>query len=142
MKAFFIAVTSVVFAAGTIALAQPTLHVTLEAKPLPAMKAGAAQAMKIFFHPKKGIHINLDPAIDITIEKNPITPSTGRITASKDAHGYLNPAKPVLFSFAPVSDAKKGTHMLKVKVVYFLCSDAEGWCNRDEQTLDVPVTVK
>ena len=106
------------------------------------MKAGAAQDLKIFFHPKKGIHINLHPALQIAIGKNSAAASVGAIHTVKDANGYLNPAHPVTVHITASPDLPKGKQMVKLTVVYYLCSDAEGWCNRDQQTLDVPVTVK
>ena len=83
-----------------------------------------------------------NPAIQITIAKNPVAGSVGKIHTAKDANGYLDPGKPVRILIGTSPDAPKGKHTLKLTAVYFLCSDAEGWCNRDQQVLDVPVTVK
>ena len=90
----------------------------------------------------KGIHINTDPAIDVVPEKNPVIASVGAITPAKDTNGYVDVTKSVTAAASISPTAPKGTHTVKIKVVYFLCSDAEGWCNREEQTLDVRVTVK
>jgi hypothetical protein len=142
MKAYQIIATFILLIHVPLAAAQPNAHVTLALKPVPVLKAGTPQNLMLLFHPKKGIHINVDPAITITMEKNQVAESVGKITAPKDANGYLDASKPVLVSMTPSASAPKGKHTLKMKVVYFLCSDAEGWCNRDEQSLDVPVTVK
>ena len=142
MKAYTIIAAFILVTTLSLSAAQPNAHVTLAVKPVPALKAGTPQNLMILFHPKKGIHINVEPAITITVEKNQVAESMGKITAPKDANGYLDASKPVLVSMTPSTTAPKGKHTLKMKVVYFLCSDAEGWCNRDEQSLDVPVTVK
>jgi hypothetical protein len=142
MKAFFIAIIITAFTAGMLTAGQPNPHVTLTAKPSKAYTAGSGTDLKIYFRPHKGIHINLDPAIDITVGKNSVAATVGKISASKDAHGYLDAARPVVVSLTPSPDAPKGKRTLTLRVVYFLCSDAEGWCNRDEQSLDIPLTVK
>jgi hypothetical protein len=141
MKASSITAALIMIAAWTLT-AQPNQHVTLRVKASPEMKPGRAQNIALLFHPKKGIHINLDPSITVTLEKNTVADAVGTIVGSKDAHGYLDSSKPVLVNVTPRADSPKGTHTLKMKVMYFLCSDAEGWCNREEQLLDVPVTVK
>lgn len=140
MKVLLTAALAVLFI--TTAAAQQNPHVRIEAKAPSAMKAGAAQDVKITFRPTKGIHINLDPSPEIETAKASVVATIGTLSASKDAHGYLNAAKPAVVPVTIAADAPKGRQTLKLRIVYYLCSDKEGWCNRDEQTIDIPVTVK
>jgi hypothetical protein len=142
MNAFFIAVWLVLQTPGTPVTAQPNPFVAIEARAASALSAGAAGHISVFFRPKKGIHVNTVPAIGITIEKKSFAGVVGKISVSKDAHGYVDPAQPVVVALTPSPGTAKGRHTMKLKIVYFICSDAEGWCNRNEQSLDVPVTVK
>ncbi|MGE5316193.1 MAG: hypothetical protein ACM3Q4_15980 [Acidobacteriota bacterium] len=143
MTSFFVAFLLMLSTAASPAPAPATQsHVTIDIKSPQALKAGAQGTLQVMFKPNKGIHINADPAIDIVPEKNSVIASIGAIVPSKDKHGYVDPSKPVRVSAAISPSAPKGAQTVKLKVVYFLCSDAEGWCNRDEQTIDVRVTVK
>lgn len=126
---------------GTGAAAQDA-HVTIALKAPAAITAGSSGTIQILFRPKKGIHINADPAIEVAPEANPVIASVTAITPSKNSKGYVDASKPVKASASVAASAPKGVHTVKMKVTYFLCSDAEGWCNRGEQTVDMRVTVK
>jgi hypothetical protein len=142
MNSIFVALIFLLTASGAPQQASSNSHVAIDVKSPSAVKAGTTGELNVFFRPKKGIHINADPAIDVVPEKNPVIASVGAITPSKNSKGYVDAAKPVKVSAVISPSAPKGARTVKVKVVYFLCSDAEGWCNREEQTLDLQVTVK
>jgi hypothetical protein len=143
MSSFLMAFIFFWAAAGTPQpAAESKAHVAISVKASAPLKAGSTGTFSLIFRPNKGIHINTEPAIEIVAEKNPVIASVGSITPSKNSKGYVDTSKPVKISASVSPSAPKGTHTVKVKVVYFLCSDVEGWCNRDEQTLDLRVTVK
>ncbi len=142
MKAFFTAVLTTVFIATAALCAQPNPHVRLEAKGPAVMKIGAASDVQIFFRPKKGIHINYDPSPEVEAAKHSVAAAVGTPKAAKDAKDYLDTSKPLVVPVTLGAGAPKGRQTLKLRVVYFLCSDADGWCNRDEQTVEISVTVK
>ncbi len=142
MKSFIASVMTTVFIAVAALCAQPNPYVRLEAKGPAVMIAGTAANVQIFFHPKKGIHINFDPSPEVETAKHSIAAEVGTLRATKDAKDYLDARKPVVVPVTLSAGTPKGKQTLKLRVVYFLCSDADGWCNRDEQTVDLTVTVK
>lgn len=142
MNSIFMALMIMLASTGAMKSPASATHVTIDVKATAPLKAGSTGELAVVFHPKKGIHVNTDPAIEITPEGTAVIASVSAITPSKNAKGYVDASKPVKASASVAASAPKGPQTVKLKVVYFLCSDAEGWCNREEQTLDVHVTVK
>lgn len=142
MNSLFFAILLFIAAPGAPKTAAANPHVTIELKSPASLAAGSNADLALTFRPKKGIHINAEPAIDVVPEKNPVFSSIGAVTPAKNKEGYVDASKPVKVAAVVSASAPKGAHTVKVRVVYYLCSDAEGWCNRDEQTVDLRVTVK
>jgi hypothetical protein len=115
------------------------VDVTVSIKPLEIKSGGTAQLI-VNFKPKKGIQINLDPPIEIELEKSIV--SKGKIEIPKmKKEAYLNPAKPLKQNFTLKKNISPGTHTLKGKLNYFYCSDAEGWCSRFTQDFQLNIKV-
>ena len=115
------------------------VDVTVSIKPLEIKSGGTAQLI-VNFKPKKGIRINLDPPIEIELEKS--IASKGKIEIPKmKKEAYLNPAKPLKQNFTLKKNISPGTHTLKGKLNYFYCSDAEGWCSRFIQDFQLNIKV-
>ena len=94
----------------------------------------------ILIKPKKGIHINLDPPIEIELEKS--IASKGKIEIPKlKKEGYLNPEKPLKQNLTLKKNITPGMHTLKGKLNYFYCSDSEGWCSRFTQDFQLNIKV-
>jgi hypothetical protein len=116
------------------------VDVTVSLKPL-EIKPGRTAQLIINFKPKKGIHINLDPPIEIELEKS--FASKGKIEIPKlKKEGYLNPEKPLKQTITLKKNISPGTHTLKGKLNYFYCSDSEGWCSRFTQDFKLNIIVK
>ena len=124
-------------------------HFDVEAAFVPPAKSGTTGAIAVTFLPRDpDVHINEEPAprlrLDLEqsalIDKQPAPPKSGP-TFDPDTARYLDLKKPVRFPVALAPNAPKGPQSVKVNVVYFYCSQREGWCRRGTADLEVAVTV-
>ena len=104
------------------------------------VKAGGAGNLLIRLQPKKGIHINLTPAITIAYDSAGIIARTEAPTIPV-ADTFLNTAKPIQQHVTLASGLRPGRGVIKGIVTYFYCSEAEGWCSRFRQPFELPVRV-
>ncbi len=108
------------------------------------LQAGATGQLLISVKPQKGIHVNIQPPLSITLDDDSATTLSGTMvfsTVKKDTLELLDPSKPIKQSFTLAKRIKPGTMVLKGSFVYFYCSDAEGWCSRFKQPFTIEVTV-
>ena len=106
------------------------------------LKPGGTGELLLTFSPEDGIHINTEPAMEFEFDKSSPVHLTGITSLPKSPKtGYLDPSKPVRCGFTVNKSAKKGKHVLKGTVQYYFCSDAEGWCNRFSQPIEITFTV-
>ncbi|MBI3189167.1 MAG: hypothetical protein HYZ33_00815 [Ignavibacteriales bacterium] len=106
------------------------------------LKAGSTGTMHILLTPTKGIHINLDPPMELKLDSSSGITKVEKLNIPKDEKkGYLDATKPVTVKFTISKKAKVGTLNLKGMFTYFYCSDAEGWCNRFKQPFDLKVNI-
>jgi hypothetical protein len=84
--------------------------------------------------------LKLDLGQSVLVDKQLAAPKT---TAAYDpvTARYLDLKKPVQFPVELATGAPRGPQTVKASVVYFFCSQREGWCRRGSAELDVPVTV-
>jgi len=109
-----------------------------------SMKPGAAGTLRFRLTPQQGIHINTEPAIAFILNDSPDFSLTGKLrfqTVKVDTSVYLDTTKAIRQSFTLAKGAKAGQHVLKATLTYFYCSDAEGWCSRFKQPVEVMVNV-
>jgi hypothetical protein len=105
-----------------------------------SLKTGGAGNLLIRLQPKKGIHINLKPAISIAYDSTGIIARTDTpMIPATDT--FLNTSKPIQQHIMLASGLKPGKAVIKGVVTYFYCSDAEGWCSRFKQSFELPVRV-
>ncbi|MDI6778589.1 MAG: hypothetical protein QME25_00085 [Bacteroidota bacterium] len=107
------------------------VDVSLSIKPN-EIKAGGKGQIFVFFKPQKGIYINLDPPIEFEIADDGAALGKMEIPKSKK-NEYLDTNKPLKQHFTIKKGLPAGTYTLKGKLIYFYCSDAEGWCSRFTQ---------
>jgi hypothetical protein len=124
-------------------------HYDVAAAFVPPARPGGTGAIEVTFVPRDpDVHINEEPAprlrLDLEqstlIDKQPAPPKTVP-TFDPDTARYLDLKKPVRFPVAFGPSAPKGPQSVKVSVVYFYCSQREGWCRRGTADLEVAVTV-
>ena len=105
-----------------------------------SLKAGATAQILVSLQPKKGIHINLDQPIQIKLDSSEVIASVGKpmipmVDTSYDA------SQPIRLPVTISKNAKPGKFALRGTVVYFYCSETEGWCSRFKQPINVQCTV-
>jgi len=55
--------------------------------------------------------------------------------------GFLSTADPVEQRLAVSPTAATGTDTLEGTIVYYFCSDAEGWCRKQTQSISLPIHI-
>ena len=99
---------------------------------------GGKGTILMSFTPIDGIHINTDPSITVKLEKNRLISLQGEPDFDTDKEsGFLSTSTPVEQQFRVSQKAKSGEHTIKGTIVYYFCSDTEGWCRK----LSQPVTL-
>jgi hypothetical protein len=92
--------------------------------------------------PKKGIHINLTPPMSIKIEKSKYFTTVGNLDIPKDENtSYMDISRPIKQIIKLDKKPQKGFVAIKGSLDYYYCSDAEGWCCKFTQPIDLKVKV-
>lgn len=103
---------------------------------------GDTATIRFTLQPAKGIHINLDPPMNLELDSLPVVSSHGKLILPHDTStGYLDLRTPVSVSLKLSKSLKAGKHPLKGVLTYYFCSDAQGWCRKFKQPFEVFVTV-
>lgn len=107
------------------------------------VKAGGGGTILISFVPVDGIHINADPPVTVTIEKNRVLSLKGDpdVTVDKESEA-LSTSTPVEQRFTVSSKATPGEHTIKGTIIYYFCSDTEGWCRRFSQPMTLKLNIQ
>lgn len=104
------------------------------------LKAGASGEILISLKPVKGIHINLTPPISLLIDSSSTLHSLDSIRIPKKEK-YLDVTKQIRQSFTLAAGLKPGALSIRGTLVYYYCSDAEGWCSKFKQPIDLALTI-
>jgi hypothetical protein len=134
--------------APTVALAATPEHVRVAASFEAPAKRGGNGAVVVTLSPKEpGIHVNEQPAprlkLDgetVLVDKQAPRPKSS-LTFDPDTATYLDPEIPVRFPVAFAPKAPKGSQHVSATVIYFYCSQTEGWCRRGVTPVEVGVNV-
>ncbi|MBM2841143.1 MAG: hypothetical protein HW412_1671, partial [Bacteroidetes bacterium] len=103
---------------------------------------GGTGKIMIAFTPIDGIHINVDPPLSVKLERNTPFRFEGKLDISTDKEsGYLSMSMPVEQRFAVTRKTKPGSHTIKGTLVYYFCSDTEGWCRKFTQPIALKLNV-
>lgn len=116
-------------------------HVTIEMQGPSRIPAGKTGGIKFFFTPIDGIHINTEPKFELKLGTDSKFEIAGEPRYARNEKEYLEIKKPIEFSVKAKSGIQPGKYPLKGTLYYFYCSDAEGWCNRFAQPVDITITV-
>lgn len=103
--------------------------------------AGGRAELLFSFAPVAGIHINLKPALEFTLDSASQAALSGALVLPKGGP-YLNTKEPVVQRVALSTKAKPGPLTLKGTLTYFFCSDKEGWCSKYKQPVEIALTVR
>lgn len=108
-----------------------------------AVAPGARGAVEIRFVPADDIHINADPPLAVRLDASPLHLPGGRLEVKTAGdEGYVDTAVPVRHEVLIAPNAVAGRATLTGEVVYYYCSDSEGWCRRAVRTFSLPVLVE
>jgi hypothetical protein len=138
---------ALVFLGWATAASAATSHFELAATFEPASKPGAPAAVSVTFSPTDpDVHINelpeprltLDPGQGILDDKQP--PAKGG-AVDPETVKKVDLTKPLRFAVALRAGAPRGEQTVNASVVYFYCSDREGWCRRGKTPVEFRVTV-
>jgi hypothetical protein len=105
-----------------------------------SLKPGEAGEILISLKPVKGIHINLTPPISVRFDTVSGVRQNGVLTIP--AHNkFLDDSKKIVVPFLLPATMRPGVTAIKAELTYYYCSDAEGWCSRFKQPVEIPLNV-
>lgn len=121
-----------------------TSFVAVEVRFEPSTVApGGRGTVEIRFVPADDIHINADPPLAVRLDASPLHLSGGRLEVKTGGdESYVDTAVPVRHEVLIAPDAVAGRATLTGEVVYYYCSDLEGWCRRAAREFSLPVLVE
>jgi hypothetical protein len=107
-----------------------------------SVQPGGGAIIEVLFTPADDIHINGDPPVRVVIG----TPGACVIqgaprTAVHEKTGFLDSAVPVRQAVVFADSLPTGEAVVNGDVVYYYCSDAEGWCRRAVREFSLPVRI-
>ena len=105
-----------------------------------SLKPGEKGELFISLQPVKGVHINLTPPMSVSFDSLGEIQASGTMEIPKK-ETFLDITKRIRIPFVLSPASKAGTATLKATLTYYYCSDAEGWCSRFKQPLEVTMTV-
>jgi hypothetical protein len=141
---FFTAIAVLSFLASTAGLVKPfadNQYVKFTCKlPSPSLKPGASGNLLVSLKPAKGIHINLKPALSVRFDSLSEVRPNGDVEIPKKGE-YLDAAGNIRIPIIVPASLKPGSASLRAELTYYYCSDAEGWCSRFKQPIELSLTV-
>jgi hypothetical protein len=123
---------ALLLAPGASAGGADTLYVRTEAALARAVLApGEKVDIRFRFTPADDIHVNADPPVAVRLDSSAAWRMEGAPLAAVDARtGFLDTSLPVRQPLALARSAPRGETTLKGEVIFYYCSDTEGWCRR------------
>lgn len=122
-------------------------HVGLAASFERNASGGEADIVVRFMPLEAAIQVNADPAPRLTLDAQqrvldesarPVPPPP---RAAFPNGRYVDTQHGARFPVRVSVAAPKGRHSVRASVLYFYCSQAEGWCRRAQDDVEVSVTV-
>jgi hypothetical protein len=106
------------------------------------LKAGMAAHLTAMFAPVDGIHITVDPPLSFSMKTNNVLRISGTPVAdtSKET-GYLEHTSAVMQRVIVQPGAGAGAHSVSGELLYYYCSDREGWCRKSVEPFTVTATI-
>lgn len=122
-------------------------HVGLAASFEREASGGEADVVVRFMPLEAGIHVNADPPPRLTLDPDQRVlddssrPAPPPPRAAFPNGRYLDTQAGVRLPVRMSPMVPKGRHTVRAAVLYFYCSQAEGWCRRAQDEVEVSVTV-
>ena len=106
------------------------------------LRAGSNGLLLINLQPKKGIHVNLEPPPSVTFDTTDVLSAAGKLDVPKsEKTKFLDGSRAMKQPFTLSRKLKPGPVTLTGSLTYFYCSDAEGWCSRFKQPVELTINV-
>ena len=118
-------------------------HVKISISATPSeLKAGAQAQLLISLKPKKGYHIVTTPPMEIKLDSVSGIQVIGKLQIPQSTNkDYVETSKPIKQRITLASRLKPGTATIKGTLTYFYCSDAEGWCSKFKQPIELTIKI-
>jgi DsbC/DsbD-like thiol-disulfide interchange protein len=119
----------------------PSVSCSVTVSPAKA-KPGSTVTLKVTLTPVRGIHINMTPPVEIRLDSCDFVSATGTLQFPKPLKdGYLDASKPVTLPVTISKSRPSGKVTIRGMVVYFYCSEKDGWCSRFKQKFEAELTI-
>ena len=106
------------------------------------IKQGDETAILVTLAPVDGIHITADPPVQIQLARNPsFLPLGSPDLQIEKASGFLATSVPVQQRIRVSPKTRPGEHTIKGTIVYYFCSEDEGWCRKFSQRIALKLNV-
>lgn len=106
------------------------------------IKQGGSGELQLSLKPVKGIHINATPPLQLKLDSlEGLSLNGSPVIPKAKKPDYVDTSTPIRQRFTIASSLSPGTHALKGMLTYYYCSDAEGWCSKYKQPIEVKLTV-
>ncbi len=107
-----------------------------------SLRRDSAGTLLLSLKPHKGIHINTQPGPSFVFDTTNGVRASGSLALTMlEKSTFLDPQKPVRQRFSLVPAVQPGELTIKGTFIYYYCSDAEGWCSRFKQPVEVLLKV-
>jgi hypothetical protein len=107
------------------------------------LRPGESGELLVAFLPLEDIHVTAKPPVQFKIGATKAFELEGNPTWTVDTiTGYLSTASPVHQAYRIPRTAHSGRHRITGTIVYFFCSDNEGWCRKSTYPLEMTFTVR
>ena len=105
------------------------------------LKAGSSGYVLFSFMSKKGFHVTTDPPFQISLDTLQQFFTLGKAEFSKDTNGYLSPEQTVRQPLTVAKMVVPGSYDLKGTLIYYYCSESDGWCSRFKQPIELTLKI-
>jgi hypothetical protein len=106
------------------------------------LRPGQTADILITFTPAEDIHIVASPAVQLNIRSTRTIALSGAVRQMVDTQtGFLSTQSAVTRRFAVAKRARPGTYTVQGSVVYYYCSESEGWCRKFVQPVEISFTI-
>lgn len=107
------------------------------------LRPGSTAQLLISLKPMKGIHVNGTPPVEVKLDSTGFIDSVGtpQIPQMKKT-GYVDTEKKITINVILSKNLTSSSYPIKGILTYYFCSDAEGWCSRFKQPINLTAEVK
>ncbi len=105
------------------------------------IKSGKTTTLSVKFFPTENVKINSEPEIDFKLDKDSPFKLAVKSIPTIDSLGYLSAESQIDFVFRVKPKTGNISTKLSGDLIYFFCSEKDGWCNRYLQKIELPIKI-